>query len=65
MMGTAMLTFSCTLSFAFLHSKGSPGIMLGKVDNEDGKGKCINIWKDAKKWLNKLKKSDFWGSLRS
>jgi hypothetical protein len=39
MTGTAMLTFSHTLSFAFLHSTGSPGIMRGKGDNEDGKGK--------------------------
>ena len=37
--GTAMLTFSHTLSFAFLHSTGSPGIVLGKGDNKDGKGK--------------------------
>jgi hypothetical protein len=35
-----MLTFSHTLSFAFLHSTGSPGTMLGKGDdNEYGKGK--------------------------
>ena len=39
MTGSAMLTFSHTLSFAFLHSTGSPGIMRGKGDNEDGKGK--------------------------
>ena len=39
MTGTAILTFSHTLSFAFLHSTGSPGIVLGKGDNEDGKGK--------------------------
>jgi hypothetical protein len=37
--GRAMLTLSHTLSFAFLHSSGSPGIMLGNGDNEDGKGK--------------------------
>jgi hypothetical protein len=34
-----MLTFSHTLSFAFLHLTGPPGTMLGKGDNEDGKGK--------------------------
>ena len=40
MTGMAMLTFSHTLSFAFLHSTGSPGTMLGKGDdNEYGKGK--------------------------
>jgi hypothetical protein len=39
MTGMAMLTFSHALSFAFLHSTGSPGIVLGKGDNEDGKGK--------------------------
>ena len=39
MMGRVMLTFSHTLSSAFFHSTGSPGIMLGKGDNEDGKGK--------------------------
>ena len=31
MTGTAMLTFSHTLSFAFLHSTGSPGIMRARV----------------------------------
>jgi hypothetical protein len=42
MTGMAMLTFSHTLSFAFLHSTGTPGIVLGKGDNEDGnKGKYI------------------------
>jgi hypothetical protein len=42
MMGMAMLTFSHTLSFAFLHSTATPGIVLGKGDNEDGnKGKYI------------------------
>jgi hypothetical protein len=39
MTGTAMLTFSHALSFAFLHSTGSPGIMRGKGDNKDGKDK--------------------------
>jgi hypothetical protein len=40
MTGRAMLTFSHTLSFAFLHSTGSPGTMLVKGDdNEYGKGK--------------------------
>jgi hypothetical protein len=39
MTGMAMLTFSHTLSFAFFHSTGSPGIVLGKGDNKDGKGK--------------------------
>jgi hypothetical protein len=39
MTGRAMLTFSHTLSFAFFHSTGSPGIVLGKGDNKDGKGK--------------------------
>jgi hypothetical protein len=39
MMGMAMLTFSHTLSFASFHSTGSPGIVLGKGDNEDSKGK--------------------------
>jgi hypothetical protein len=42
MTGMAMLTFSHTLSFAFLHSTGTPGIVLVKGDNEDGnKGKYI------------------------
>jgi hypothetical protein len=39
LMGRAMLTFSHSLPFAFLHSTGSPGIVLGKGDNEDSKGK--------------------------
>jgi hypothetical protein len=39
MTGRAILTFSHTLSFAFLHSTGSPGIVLGKGDKEDGTGK--------------------------
>jgi hypothetical protein len=39
MTGRVMLTFSYILSFAFLHSTGSPGIVLGKGDNKDGKGK--------------------------
>jgi hypothetical protein len=42
MMGMALLTFSHTLSFAFLYSTGTPGIMLGKGDNKHGnKGKYI------------------------
>jgi hypothetical protein len=42
MMGMAKLTFSHTLSFAFLHSTGTRGIVLGKGDNKDGnKGKYI------------------------
>jgi hypothetical protein len=32
-----ILTFSHPLSFAFLHSTGSPGIVLGKSDNVDDK----------------------------
>jgi hypothetical protein len=39
MMGRAMLTFSHTFSVAFLHLTGSPGIVLSKGDNKDGKGK--------------------------
>jgi hypothetical protein len=39
MTGRVMLAFSHTLSFAFFHSTGSPGIVLGKGDNENGKGK--------------------------
>jgi hypothetical protein len=39
MTGMAMLTFSHILSFAFFHLTGSPGIVVGKGDNEDGKGK--------------------------
>jgi hypothetical protein len=38
MMGRAMMTFSHTVSFAFFHLTGSPGIVLGKGDNKDGKG---------------------------
>jgi hypothetical protein len=43
MTGRAMLTFSHTLSFAFLHLTGSPGIVLGKGNNEDGKGNLTRV----------------------
>jgi hypothetical protein len=38
--GKGVPTFSHTLSFAFFHLTGSPDIVLGKGDNENGKGKC-------------------------